>query len=203
MRPDQGLPPGTQPAVQDRNAWKSSQNQDHRTRPGRGSRRDRAFRPWRSLAMSMALECDFRLVSRLRVVRERRTLTARIKSILSSIARAFEHARRAAAAWARRPHARRSRPRSQRHRSRRSRRRCVRIRCTRLAGARDPQNLIRRFTPPSEAVPRMAVAWTAAAAPPAMADVVAAEAFLRTPVRHRGYQEFRSLSFKQSAREIG
>ena len=42
--------------------------------------------------MSMALECDFRLVSRLRVVRERRTLTARIKSILSSIARAFEHA---------------------------------------------------------------------------------------------------------------
>lgn len=42
--------------------------------------------------MSMALESDFRLVSRLRLVRERRTLSARIKSLLQSIACAIDHA---------------------------------------------------------------------------------------------------------------
>lgn len=40
--------------------------------------------------MSMALESDFRLVARLRVVRERRSIVARLRALFDALARKFE-----------------------------------------------------------------------------------------------------------------
>lgn len=41
--------------------------------------------------MSMALESDFRLVARLRIVRERRSLSARIAALVGALLRTTEH----------------------------------------------------------------------------------------------------------------